>query len=399
MIDFLISGLSGFGIWGILLYGFVVTHITIAAVTIYLHRCAAHRAVDLHPVISHFFRCWLWLTTGMVTKQWVAIHRKHHVMCETEDDPHSPQILGLNEVLLRGAELYRSEGKNEETLEKYGTGSPEDWVERNFYTGRSTLGIFLMLIANLLILGVPGLTIWAVQMMWIPIWAAGVINGVGHYLGYRNYECPDAATNIVPWGILIGGEELHNNHHTYPNSAKFSRKWWEIDLGWIYVCILSALRLAKVRSTGPVVHRDEAKTEVDIDTVRGIINDRFRVLLRFKQDVLEPTVTEEQSDAKKRKTLKNAQKLLAREDSLQTDDDLDRIKDIISENGNLGTIYNLQQSLKGVWDKRGQSKDELLSAFNSWLEEAERTGLERVHEFSRSLRSYTLPQDTATNKA
>ena len=240
------NGLIDLPWWGYIVYTLIVTHITIAGVTIYLHRHSAHRALELHPVISHFFRFWLWLTTGMVTKQWTAIHRKHHAKCETPEDPHSPQILGLKKVLWQGAELYRAEAKNDETMKRYGAGTPDDWMEHHVYS-HSVIGVSILMIINLVLFGPIGLTIWAVQMAWIPFWAAGVVNGVAHYYGYRNFTCPDASTNLVPWGILIGGEELHNNHHGNGASAKFSQRWFEFDIGWQYIKILKFLRLAKVR--------------------------------------------------------------------------------------------------------------------------------------------------------
>jgi fatty-acid desaturase len=251
VVDWLANGLIDTTWWQVLAFTLVVTHITIAAVTIFLHRSQAHRALDLHPIPSHFFRFWLWLTTGMVTKEWVAIHRKHHAKCETDDDPHSPQTRGIKTVLLTGSELYRAEAKVQETLTKYGHGTPDDWIERNLYTRFSWQGVGLMLIVNLMLFGAIGATVWAVQMLWIPITAAGIINGIGHWWGYRNFEAVDASTNVSPWGIIIGGEELHNNHHTYPTSAKLSVKPYEFDIGWAYIRGLETLGLAKVRKTPP----------------------------------------------------------------------------------------------------------------------------------------------------
>ena len=244
VLDFLLNGLTHSTGWQIFIYTLIVTHITIAGVTIFLHRCQAHRALDLHAIPSHFFRFWLWMTTGMVTKEWAAIHRKHHAKCETEEDPHSPVTRGINKVVYEGAELYRIEARNTETIEKYGHGTPDDWIERNVYTKHSALGVSMLLVINILLFGVLGLSVWAVQMMWIPVTAAGVINGIGHYWGYRNFDCKDASTNILPWGIIIGGEELHNNHHTYGTSAKLSSKWYEFDIGWMYITILFFFGLA-----------------------------------------------------------------------------------------------------------------------------------------------------------
>ena len=256
---FLSNGLIGASGWEVFWYTMLFTHLTIAGVTIYLHRCQAHRALELHALPSHFFRFWLWLTTGMITREWAAVHRKHHAKCETEEDPHSPVTRGIKKVLLEGSELYRTESKNMETVEKYGHGAPNDWIERNLYTKHSALGVALMLIIDVLLFGAIGVTVWAVQMLWIPITAAGIINGIGHYWGYRNYDCADAATNIIPFGILIGGEELHNNHHTFGTSAKLSSKWYEFDIGWMYIRILEIMGLAKVKKIAPAPKFDREK--------------------------------------------------------------------------------------------------------------------------------------------
>src|ERR671924_1739178 len=268
--------------WGYLIAALALTHVTIAAVTIYLHRCQAHRALDLHPIAEHFFRFWLWLTTGQVTKEWAAIHRKHHAKVETAEDPHSPQVHGLNRVLWGGVFLYVKESYNQETLERYGHGTPDDWIERHLYTPRSFFGVFVLLTLDLCAFGlVPGALAWLVQMAWIPFWAAGVINGVGHYFGYRNYDVADASTNIVPWGILIGGEELHNNHHAFAASAKLSSKWYEFDIGWMYICILESLGLATVKRLAPTPRFAHPKPAVDLDTLHAVIANRYDVLSRY----------------------------------------------------------------------------------------------------------------------
>jgi stearoyl-CoA desaturase (Delta-9 desaturase) len=276
-LNLLFSGVFDLPWWGYVLVALGLTHITIVSVTVFLHRCQAHRALDLHPVASHFFRLWLWMTTGMVTKEWAAIHRKHHAKCETADDPHSPQVLGLRKVLFQGTELYRRESRNAETLERYGHGTPDDWLERNLYTGHSMLGIGLMMVIGIVLFGPIGITIWAVQMAWIPFWAAGVINGIGHFWGYRNWTTEDASTNIVPWGIIIGGEELHNNHHAYATSAKLSNKWYEFDIGWMYIRLLEAFGLAQVKKVAPTPRFTEAKA-VDSETLQAVITHRYDVL-------------------------------------------------------------------------------------------------------------------------
>jgi len=274
------TGLLDLPWWGYVVVALVLTHITIASVTIFLHRHQAHRALELHPIPSHFFRFWLWLTTGMVTKEWAAIHRKHHAKCETPEDPHSPQKRGIRKVLWEGAELYRAEANNQETLQRYGHGTPDDWLERNVYR-RSVLGVSIMLVIDVIAFGAVGLTIWAVQMVWIPFWAAGVINGIGHYWGYRNYDCVDASRNISPWGILIGGEELHNNHHSFATSAKLSSKWYEFDIGWMYIRILEMLGLAKAKKVIPTPRFGEAKHVPDFDTLQAIVTHRYDVMTRY----------------------------------------------------------------------------------------------------------------------
>ena len=292
LLSFLSQGLMPLPWWGYVVVAVALTHVTIASVTIYLHRCQAHRGLDLHPIASHFFRFWLWLTTGMVTKEWVAIHRKHHAKVETAEDPHSPQTRGIKTVLLTGAELYRVESRNSETLEKYGLGTPDDWLERNIYARHSWEGVGLMLVINFMLFGPIGLTIWAVQMAWIPVTAAGIINGIGHYWGYRNFSCEDASRNIVPWGIIIGGEELHNNHHAYGTSAKLSSRWYEIDLGWVYIRTLEAFKLAKVRKVAPRLKFNRAKLNADLETLQAVITHRYAVLTSYARSLKDAYASE-----------------------------------------------------------------------------------------------------------
>src|ERR1700704_2749634 len=289
------SGLLDLPWWGYVVAALALTHVTIAGVTIYLHRCQAHRALELHPVVSHFFRFWLWLTTGMVTKNWAAIHRKHHARCETEEDPHSPQVVGIEKVLWEGAELYRKEARNAETMDKYGRGTPDDWIERHLYTKHDRIGIGSLVVLNFVLFGFAGVAIWAVQMLWIPLFAAGVINGIGHYWGYRIFQPEDASTNIVPWGILIGGEELHNNHHAYASSARFSNRWYEFDIGWFYIRALEILGLAQVKKVAPTLKLDTAKTRCDLATVQAVITHRYDVLAKYAKSLRHTCAEEIQS--------------------------------------------------------------------------------------------------------
>lgn len=376
--------------WGYIVYALICTHITIAAVTIFLHRCQAHRALELHPAISHFFRAWLWLTTGMNTKAWAAIHRKHHAKCETEADPHSPQILGLSQVLFEGAELYKAEAKNQETLERYGKGTPDDWIERNVYTPYSGKGFLITLAVNLFLLGIPGITVWAVQMMWIPFFAAGVINGVGHYFGYRNFECPDASTNLVPWGILIGGEELHNNHHTFPTSAKLSVKWWEFDIGWLYIKTLSLLGLAKVKRLPPKEKLVPGKLKIDVETVSAVINGRFQLLSQYSKKVIMPIFNQEKSVVDSTCALGGIKTCLIRDESLVDENERKRLESFLARTQQLKVAYQFRKKLQDIWAKTTATQKELLDALQDWCKQAEGTGIKYLQDFVAYLQSYTV---------
>jgi len=392
----MLNGLVDLPWWGYVLVALGLTHVTIAGVTIFLHRHQAHRALDLHPVVSHFFRFWLWLTTGMITKEWAAVHRKHHARCETEEDPHSPQIFGLPKVLWEGAELYRVESRNPETLEKYGRGTPDDWMERHVYTGRSRLGIQLMFVLNLLLFGPIGITIWAVQMIWIPFFAAGVVNGVGHFWGYRNYESPDAATNIVPWGILIGGEELHNNHHAFPSSAKLSSKPWEFDIGWFYIRSFEILGLAKVKKIAPEPVINPAKQTADMETVKAILVNRLHVLSHYAKDVVVPVLREEvhKADENCRHLLKRARSTLVRGDAVMDEEDKTQLQAALSRSQKLSTVYEYKTRLQELWQRTPTSQDSLLHHLQEWCKQAEATGIKGLQDFARSLKGYSI-QPTA----
>jgi stearoyl-CoA desaturase (delta-9 desaturase) len=348
MINYLVNGFLNAPLWAIVLFTVVVTHLTVTAVTLYLHRDATHRGLDLHPAVRHFFRFWLWLTTAMQTKEWVAIHRKHHAKCETEEDPHSPQILGLKKVLLEGAELYRAEAQNTETLEKFGRGTPEDWIERKVYSRFPILGVSVMLVINVALFGALGLTVWAIQMMTIPFLAAGIINGIGHYFGYRNFECKDAATNVVPWGIVMGGEELHNNHHAYPSSAKFALRRGEFDIGWVYIKVLGALGLAKVRRVAPMPAIDAERAHIDLDTVKAIIVARLHVLRDYAAHVTLPTMRLEMTE-----TGRKVRALFVREASL-LDEKAKR---------NLNLLLEKHEQLKIVDEQVSKYHDEIRGIF------------------------------------
>lgn len=390
------EGLLALDAWQIVLATLLLTHVTIISVTVYLHRHSAHNSVDLHPALAHFFRFWLWLTTGMVTKEWTAIHRKHHAKCETAEDPHSPVVLGIKKVFLEGAELYR-EAATPETLERYGHRTPDDWVERNVYSKYRSTGIVLMLLIDLLLFGVLGLTVWAVQMLWIPFWAAGVVNGIGHYWGYRNFDCNDNARNLVPWGIVIGGEELHNNHHTFPNSAKLSAKPWEFDLGWMWIRIFSALGLAKVKSAGPIAHKVPGKSVLDMDTLMAIANNRFRVMAEYRKNVLLPVLKQEKAQivASGKSLYRRAKKFLGRETSLISPSDKSGIDALLERHAALRVIHEKSQELQAIWRRSGQYQEKL-NALVEWCRQAEASGIKYLEDFASSLKSYSLKPASAS---
>jgi stearoyl-CoA desaturase (delta-9 desaturase) len=386
------GGLIDLPWWGYVVVALALTHITIASVTIYLHRHSAHRALDLHPTVAHFFRLWLWLTTGMSTKAWTAIHRKHHAKCETEEDPHSPQVLTLKKVLLEGGELYRKEAKNQDTLDKYGHGTPEDWIERNVYSASDQGGVALMLIVNILLFGPIGLTVWAVQMLWIPVTAAGVINGVGHYYGYRNFQVEDASTNIVPWGILIGGEELHNNHHAYASSARLSNKWYEFDIGWLYIRLMEIVGLAEVKKLAPPVKIATGKAKCDLQTLQAVITHRYDVLARFTR-LVKATCADELRKILERRPghaidLQSVKRWLHLDAKLVPAKEKAELEKVLKTSKVLDTVYTMRQELVMVWQRSTATKEQLLSQLEDWCHRAERSGIAPLREFSLTLRCY-----------
>jgi stearoyl-CoA desaturase (delta-9 desaturase) len=392
----MLSGLIDLPWWGYIVVTLVLTHITIAAVTIFLHRHQAHRGLELHPLVSHFFRAWLWLTTGMVTKEWVAIHRKHHARCETPEDPHSPQIYGIKKVFWEGSELYRAASKDQEMLEKYGHGTPDDWLERNIYSKYSWQGVGLMVVADVLLFGPIGLTMWAIQMLWIPVTAAGIINGIGHYWGYRNFASEDASTNIVPWGIIIGGEELHNNHHAYGTSAKLSNKWYEFDIGWLYIRTMETLRLAKVLRVAPKVRMDAGKMACDAATLQAIITHRYDVVAKFAKSLKHTAIEEVRAlrasdklaSVKDWNGLERVKNWLQRDAKQLTENDRANLDVALTSSRVLATIYSMRQELSALWSRSTASKEQLVRQLEDWCRRAEESGIVALEQFSRQLRSY-----------
>jgi len=393
LLDFLSHGLLHFSWWQIVVFTLVVTHVTILGVTIYLHRCQAHRALELHPIVSHFFRFWLWMTTGMLTGQWASIHRKHHAKCETEEDPHSPQTRGIWKVLLEGAELYRAEAKNEETMRKYGHGTPNDWIERNLYSKYPILGVSMMMVIDIALFGIVGLTVWAVQMVWIPFWAAGVVNGIGHFWGYRNFNAADASTNLFPIGIVIGGEEMHNNHHTFATSAKFSNKWYEFDIGWMYIRILSAFKLAKVKKVAPTPRLKQGKAVLDQETLQAVLSNRYEVMARYGKAVKrayrqELARLKELGAGEKYQRMRGARAWFHKEESGLDEPQKRMLPEIFANSQKLQTYFQLRKDLAAIWDRSTASREQLLAQLQDWCRRAEQSGIKSLEEFAMRLRRY-----------
>ncbi len=400
-VQWLAVGLTDATWWQVLLYTLLTTHITIAAVTIYLHRNQAHRALDLHPAVAHFFRLWLWIGTGMITREWVSIHRKHHAKCETEEDPHSPQTRGIKTVLLRGAELYRAEAANADTVARYSHGTPNDWVERHVYSRFTWQGVGLMLVVNLALFGAIGAAVWAVQMLWIPITAAGVINGIGHYWGYRNFEAPDSSTNISPWGLIIGGEELHNNHHTYPTSAKFSVKPYEFDVGWVYISVMQRLGLAQVRKVPPKMQAGAVvKPAADHETLEALIANRYELMARYARDMRQACKDEiatlkqraqqgkaRTSDLGDASALQVARRWLPRDADRVPAFARDALARARHSYPSLDKMVQMREELRQMWLNTGRSREQLAADLKDWCLRAEASGVEALRQFSLTLRA------------
>lgn len=401
-LSFLAGGILQLSWWQIILVTLLLTHFTIISVTVFLHRSQAHRGLDLHPAVMHVFRFWLWLTTGMVTKEWVAIHRKHHARCEREGDPHSPVVFGLGKVFFRGAELYRQEATNPDTLKRFGHGTPDDWLERNVYTKHSLLGVLIMLAIDVSLFGFLGLTVWAIQMAWIPFWAAGVVNGLGHAIGYRNFASPDTSTNVFPWGIIIGGEELHNNHHAYGTSAKFSSKWYEFDLGWCYISVLKVCGLAKVKKVAPKLRLEPETSNasldsISLDTLQGVITHRYEILARYS-DIIRKAASEEIERLKLKidsnapncswSLLERCQDWIGRGDEVLKPEERAELENVASGDSRLSIIVRMQRELAGIWESSSSSSEQLLADLRAWCHRAQQSGIDSLEQFALRLRRY-----------
>ncbi len=376
--------------WQIVLFALALTHVTMISVTVFLHRHQAHRALDLHPIASHFFRLWLWLTTGQVTKEWAAIHRKHHAKCEQDEDPHSPHVYGIKKVLFQGAELYRVESKNLETMARYGHGTPDDWIERNLYTRFSWQGVGLMMIINLYLFGAVGLAVWALQMAWTPITAAGIINGAAHYWGYRNFETTDASANISPWGIIIAGEELHNNHHTYPTSAKLSVKPYEFDIGWMYITIMQAVGLAKVKKTTPKLAFGDVRPVADEKTLEALISNRYEIMAGYAKD-MRRAFNDELDAMKARRAdaavIKSARQWLHRDEDKVPASAVSQLAQARAASPVLDKMVTMREELRQMWLNTSLSREHLATELQAWCHRAEASGIAALAQFSMRLRA------------
>lgn len=390
VIEWLARGSWDLAWWQMVLFTLAVTHITMISVTVFLHRHQAHRALDLHPIASHFFRLWLWLTTGQVTKEWAAIHRKHHAKCEQSDDPHSPHIYGIKTVLLQGAELYRAESKNKETIARFGHGTPDDWIERNLYTRFSWQGVGLMMIIDLFLFGAAGLAVWAVQMAWTPIMAAGIINGAAHFWGYRNFEAPDASTNISPWGIIIAGEELHNNHHTYPTSAKLSVKPYEFDIGWMYISVMQMLGLAKVKKTPPKAAYGDVRPVADEKTLEALIANRYEIMAAYANGVRQAARDEFES-VKARSAdaavIRAARHWMHRDQEKVPASAVSELALARAASPVLDKMVTMREELRQLWLRTNVSREELTLDLQGWCRRAEESGIAALRDFSLKLRA------------
>jgi stearoyl-CoA desaturase (delta-9 desaturase) len=389
-LDWLAHGVLQLQWWQVVLVTLVLTHITMISVTVFLHRHQAHRALDLHPIASHFFRFWLWLTTGQVTKEWASIHRKHHAKCEQPEDPHSPHVFGIKTVLLQGYELYRAEAVNLETMARYGHGTPNDWLERNVYTRFSTSGVALMLVIDLVLFGAAGLAVWAVQMMWTPVMAAGIINGAAHYWGYRNFEAPDASTNISPWGILIAGEELHNNHHTYPTSAKLSVKPYEFDIGWVYISVMQIAGLAKVKKRPPKAAFGAIRPVADEKTLEALIANRYELMAGYAKGMRQ--AARDEFEAMKARSadgavIKAAKRWMHRDLEMVPASMAAALARARAASPVLDKMVTMREELRQMWLNKSVSREQLTKDLQGWCQRAEASGIAALQEFSLRLRA------------
>lgn len=389
MLEFIAHGLLPLSWWAYLIIAAVTVHATVIGVTLYYHRDQAHRSLDLHPLLRHVFRFWVWATTAMVCSQWVAIHRKHHAFVETENDPHSPQILGLRYFLGHGAEVYAEARRDPGIVAKYGRGTPDDRFE-HFCARHPHVGVTVLGLVEVGLLGAPGLAIWAAQMLAMPLLASALVNGIGHHSGYRNFELPDASANVGPFGFIAGGEELHNNHHAFPSSARFSVRPFEFDVGWAYIRALAAFKLARVRRVYPRPRFSPSPSRLDVESLRAVVTNRMHVLRAYRREVLLPVLREELAHGRLGRYFRRDRRLLMRDERLLDDAALSRRERLIARFPKLQAAWHYREGLRAIWEERGHSNEKVLERFREWVSSAESSDITGLAEFAARLRTYRL---------
>lgn len=391
-LEFAARGVVPLPWWGYALVAIVTIHVTVIGVTLYYHRDQAHRALDLHPALRQFFRFWVWATTAMVCHQWVAVHRKHHAFVERDGDPHSPQLLGLRTMLRDGANVYQRATRDAEAVAAYRHGTPDDALER-FYTKFPHAGVVTLLIVEIVLFGLPGVAIWALQMLNMPVLASALINGVGHHSGYRNFDVRDASTNVVPFGILAGGEELHNNHHAFPSSAKFSVRRFEFDIGWLYIRLFRSVGLARIRRVYPrPVLASTRPARIDFEAVRGVVTNRLHVLRAYRREVLIPVLHQELARHGRSRYYRRLRRLLLRDEQLLDQRSLAHRERLIGRMPRLSAAWEFREQLRSIWEERTASNERALNRLRSWCQEAEASGIARLSQFAAQLSRYRLAQ-------
>ena len=380
-------GLVELPLWGYALVTFLTIQTMFLGVTLYLHRDQSHGGLILHPALRHVFRFWLWFSSGAVTKQWVAVHRRHHALADRQGDPHSPVVFGLRRVVFEGYELYRDAARDPETLRNYGRGTPEDWIERHVYSRHPYLGLVLFSAAHLLLFGVPAIMMLAVHLAAQPFFAGGIINGLGHAVGYRSFEMPTTATNLVPWALLLGGEELHNNHHAFPRSARFSVQRWEIDVGWLWIRLFSALGLAKARWIAPRPHFERRRRDLDADTVNALFVNRMHVLRDYARRVVLP-VCRELARREGRGVPVIAPKLLIRHPALLAEEARRKLRELLERYEVLRRVIEYRDSLQQLWNGTSANQARAVAQLREWCRRAEASGIRALREFALALPAY-----------
>jgi stearoyl-CoA desaturase (Delta-9 desaturase) len=374
--------------WGYVLVTFATIQLMFLGVTLYLHRDQSHGGLILHPVLRHFFRFWLWYSSGVVTREWVAVHRRHHAYADQEGDPHSPVIFGLKRVLLEGYELYSAAAKEPAIVRHYGKGTPDDWIERHLYSRYPNLGIVLFALTFLVLFGIPSIVMVAVHLSAQPFFAGGVVNGLGHAAGYRSFEMPSTATNLLPWGVLLGGEELHNNHHAFPRSARFAVQSWELDIGWLWIRAFRFVGLAKVRYVAPRPRLERKRRELDAETVHALFKNRMHVLRDYARRVVLPVCRELARCEPRGSVPSRTSKLLIRHPALLAEEAKRALRDLLERYEVLRRVIEYRDSLQHLWSDTSGNQARAVGQLREWCAKAEASGIDALREFSLALPAY-----------